>query len=242
MIKAWFDNFLEWMYPPKCLLCRELLPLEKSARDLCNRCSENLPWIQGEVCQQCGTPLNTDEQTRCGRCKQSPFVFDKAVCVFIYKDVRQTIKHFKFQGCKYDAIGLGKIMGKYLKTFYPHLLEKVEYLIPVPMHEKKQRKREFNQSTLLAKEIEKQIGIPCMEDCLLRTKNTAPQSSLNPAQRRSNIQGAFHLKDGKRLQGKNVLLVDDIFTTGATVNECTATLYQAGTEKVTVFCLAIAVD
>ncbi|NLK37242.1 MAG: ComF family protein [Epulopiscium sp.] len=110
------------------------------------------------------------------------------------------------------------------------------------MHHKKQQKRGFNQSILLAKEIEKHTGIPCVEDCLVRTRNTVPQSKLTPTQRRVNIQNAFLLKDKEKLQEKNIVLVDDIFTTGATVNECTTILYQGGAKKVTVFCLSIAVE
>jgi competence protein ComFC len=242
MKKIWFTRGLEWLYPPKCLLCGELLPLEKAERELCTRCKEEMPWITQLICVQCGRPLLSGEEMRCERCRQSAFVFDRAISVFIYEEIHQSIKRFKFRECKHDAVGLGKIMANYLKTFYADLLEETDYLIAVPMHHKKQQKRGFNQSILLAKEIEKHTGIPCVEDCLVRTRNTVPQSKLTPTQRRVNIQNAFLLKDKEKLQEKNIVLVDDIFTTGATVNECTTILYQGGAKKVTVFCLSIAVE
>lgn len=238
---SWFEKALEWIYPPKCVLCGGLLPLEKQSREVCLDCRGEMPWLRGKVCQKCGTPLEGNE-TVCTRCKEHLFVFQRAICVFPYGELRKGIKHFKFQEFRHDGVAFGKLMSEYLLLFYPHIVEQVDFMVPVPMYEKKKRRRGFNQSELLAEEISKHTEIPCKNHFLVRTRETTPQSELNPQERWANLQGAFGFTEPEQLLGKTVLLIDDIFTTGATANECAKMLYQGGAKVVIIFCLTIALD
>jgi ComF family protein len=125
-------------------------------------------------------------------------------------------------------------LGNCLKWEKPDL----DYLIPVPLHPKRLRERGFNQALLLGKALEDIPPAKIKPGLLKRVRHTPPQVHLNPDERRQNVQGAFALKDPSGVRGKNILLVDDVFTTGATVNECARVLKKAGAGRVTVYTLA----
>ena len=223
------DMLLQWFYPPRCVLCGKLIKIgEKNG--ICIDCENTISWKEGTVCQKCGCNLYTNE-TYCERCQKANFVFERGIAVFSYSDVREAIAHFKFRYWKRDAAPLGKIMADYLLTYYPELAEQTELLIPVPMHQKKQKIRGFNQSELLTKVIAERIGKE-YTNTLKRIRATVPQSQLNAEQRKQNLQGAFAVENTEKVKGKTILLIDDIFTTGTTINECAKMLYDSGAKKV----------
>ena len=167
------DMLLQWFYPPRCVLCGKLIKIgEKNG--ICIDCENTISWKEGAVCQKCGCNLYTNE-TYCERCQKANFVFERGIAVFSYSDVREAIAHFKFRYWKRDAAPLGKIMADYLLTYYPELAEQTELLIPVPMHQKKQKIRGFNQSELLTKVIAERIGKE-YTNTLKRIRATVPQS------------------------------------------------------------------
>ncbi len=231
------DVILQWFYPPRCVLCGKLIKIGQQDI-LCNNCQNTVQWKEGAVCQKCGRSIYTNEKY-CERCQKANFVFEKGIAVFSYSDVRDAIAHFKFHYWKRDAVPLAKLMGDYLLTHYTELVEQTELLIPVPMYEKKQKIRGFNQSELLAKAISKRIEKPYSANNLKRIRNTQPQSLLNAEQRKQNIKGAFSVENVEEIKGKTVLLIDDIFTTGTTVNECSKVLYESGAKSVLFFSLAV---
>ena len=231
-----WDMVLQWFYPPRCILCGKLMKIGEQDI-ICQDCQNTVHWKEGAVCQKCGCSIYVN-QKYCDRCQQENFVFEKGIAVFSYSDVRDTIAHFKFRYWKRDAVPLGKIMGDYLLTYYPELAEQSEILIPVPMYRKKQKMRGFNQSELLAKVIAERIEKPCVNH-LVRIKETIPQSQLNPEERKQNLQGAFAVENVEEIKGKTILLIDDIFTTGTTINECAKVLYQNGANKVLFYGLSI---
>lgn len=231
------DMVLQWFYPPRCILCGKVMKIGQQDI-LCHQCQNTVQWKEGAVCQKCGKSIYTDEKC-CERCQKANFVFEKGIAVFSYSDVKDAIAHFKFHYWKRDAVPLAKLMGDYLLTHYPELAEQTELLIPVPMYKKKQKIRGFNQSELLAKEISERIGKPCSVNNLRRIRNTQPQSLLNAEQRKQNIKGAFAVENTEEIKGKTVLLIDDIFTTGTTVNECSKVLYESGADRVLFFSLAV---
>lgn len=230
------DMLLQWFYPPRCILCGKLIKIGEQSR-MCAACENTISWKEGTVCQKCGCNLYTNA-TYCERCQKANFVFEKGVAVFSYSDVRDSIAHFKFHYWKRDAIPLGKIMGDYLLTYYPELAKQTELLIPVPMHQKKQKLRGFNQSELLTKVIAQRIKKP-YTNTLKRIKETIPQSQLNPEERKQNLQGAFAVENAEEIKGKTILLIDDIFTTGTTINECAKVLYKDGANKVLFYGLSV---
>lgn len=231
------DMALQWFYPPRCVLCGKLLKIGQE-NGICNECQSMTLWKEGAVCQKCGCNIYDNEEY-CERCKKADFVFEKGIAVFSYNEAKRAIAHFKFHYWKRDALPLGKIMGDYLLTYYPEWKEEAELFVPVPMYNKKQQKRGFNQSELLAEVIAKRIGKSC-STTLKRIRSTTPQSLLDTEQRRKNIIGAFAVENPEEIQDKVIILIDDVFTTGVTVNECAKVLYQNGAKKVMFFGLSVA--
>lgn len=235
--KIILHEFSDWLYPPKCVICTEVLPLH-TKQQLCEKCKENIPWISLPVCQKCGRPLEETYYV-CERCQQESFAFEKGIAVFTYDKVRTSIARFKFKGVKGDGIALGNIMAQYLLIYYATLIQEIDFIFPIPMFFKKKKARGFNQAEILAQQLEEKIKIPCVIDNLVRIKNTIPQSKLDVSQRKVNIKDAFEVKDKKEIEGKIILLVDDIFTTGNTVNECAKELLKWGAYKVFFYALAV---
>ncbi len=232
------ETLLDWLYPPRCILCSSLLPLQETERFLCEHCRRNRTWLEKPVCQKCGRKLE-DGETLCHRCKKENFVFEKGFAVFSYGQVKPVIAHFKFKEFKKDGIPLSGIMADYLETFYPEVIKETELLMPVPMHEKKKKRRGFNQAELLGEGVAKRTGLSCSNHNLRRIRETIPQSSLSQAQRKENLKGAFALAFPEEIIGKTVLLIDDIFTTGTTINECAKVLYKGGAKRVMFFGLSV---
>lgn len=239
MWKTRASVFLDWMYPPVCLICGDLLPLDKENRNVCTHCNQDLPFILGSVCSNCGRPLELGGI--CPRCDGKKFPFRRGIAVFPYENLRFAIKHFKFKGCKEDSVPLGKWMADYLIKYYPDIKEQATMLVPVPVHKKRERNRGFNQAALLAEEISRNMGTPCVCKQLLRCKETIPQSKLDYTQRRLNCKDAFLAADNSIFKEQVILLVDDIFTTGATLDACATELYKAGAAEVIPFCLSIVI-
>jgi len=141
----------------------------------------------------------------------------------------------KYRNRRYLARPLGHLMsiigGKWIH------LHKIDAIVPIPLHKKRIKERGYNQSILLARAIGDYTGLPVEMDCLIRIRWTMPQVELNEKEREKNVKGAFDVKDPERLLGKKVLIVDDVITTGATINEATKTLNASGIEGVFVFTL-----
>ena len=190
-------------------------------------------------CALCGEVLAVKDCAE-GLCKAClrPFAFESACAAFPYERVRTAIHLFKYRGGKGFGEGLGRLAAEYLRRAHTELLSEVDVMIPVPLHSKKERRRGFNQTILLCRAVSAETALPLCERGLLRRKDTTPQSRLSPAERKENLRGVFVVN--ANVAGKRVLLVDDIFTSGATCGECARALYRAGAESVRVFCLAAA--
>ena len=137
---------------------------------------------------------------------------------------REVVHHLKYKGLKALAVPLGGLLADYLQS-YPL---PTQVLVPVPLHPRRLRQRGYNQSTLLGRELSKFITLPLMEGCLIRLRNTASQArAADVKERRKNVEGAFECLD-ERLRGKQVLLIDDVCTTGATLDACAGALKAGG--------------
>lgn len=232
-----WNLILQWFYPPRCIFCGKVMKVGQTEL-ICEQCQNTIHWKEGAVCQKCGRNIYLNEKY-CDRCQKTNFIFEKGIAVFSYTDVRDAIAHFKFRYWKRDAIPFANLMGDYLLTYYPEIKEQSDLLIPVPMYQKKQKVRGFNQSELLAKLLAQRFEKQCSVNNLKRIRHTAPQSLLNAQQRQENIKGAFALENSQEIEGKTILLIDDIFTTGTTINECSKVLYQNGAKKVLFFGLSV---
>ncbi|MBU1486548.1 ComF family protein [bacterium] len=239
MIKAAFDNFLNFFFPARCKIC--LHPLRSyQEKYVCARCLSEIETISC-YCQKCGLPLSPSfaeiKDPLCEPCqrKKRQFHLSRSAAPF-FGNVRECIHLFKYSKKMALAKPLGDLMLKALFSFWPDL--EIDLILPVPLHPDKEDSRGFNQAYLLARQISKSIKVPAVKSNLQRIVNTASQTSLSPKERLKNVKGAFKIKRPEALAGKKILLIDDVFTTGATVEECSRILKAAGVREVNVFTLA----
>jgi len=240
--------FLDLIYPRLCAGCGESFPFgrQDAGKWLCDPCLAGLPRIVPPFCEVCAEPYDgaITGSFRCGNCSGLKLHFNYAVCAYRADDVvREVIHRFKYQ----KEVHLRGLLGTLLRdTLSDERLAEMDpanwTLVPVPLHPVRRREREYNQAWELCCELSRMSGIPTLE-AMSRVRATTPQASLTRNQRLENLQGAFTMKPSvirrKLLSGRNILLVDDVLTTGSTASECARILRrQAGVQKVVVLTVA----
>ena len=225
-IKDAGNLMLDLLYPRRCPVCGEPSPV---GLDVCPECEEKLPYVKEPLCRKCGKPVD-EMQVFCTDCMEHPHEFAEGRGVFIYDDVmRESITYFKYIGRKEYGQGLGKRMAEYAEPYIRNW--QPERIVPVPVHESRKRARGYNQAEVLARAVAAYYGIPCALDAIIRTGKTAAMKNLSAGERRKNLLRAF--SPGPGIEAfPSVLLVDDIYTTGATLDACAAVLRDAGTREV----------
>ena len=243
-----FDWLVDWLYPPRCRACGARIH-GRDAEYFCAGCWPHIELISHPLCHLCGRPFpdaGGDDHT-CGAClARSPqFVSARAWACYPREEIeehplRQVVQKFKYG----RRISLGKPLGRLMAWGCQEFLSAcpVDLIIPVPLHAKRLRWRGFNQSVLLARQISRVYKIPMDPFVLRRDHETAPQTQLAEDERRRNVRGAFLVHPERSVDGKNILLVDDVYTSGATVNECSRILKRSGAKQVFVVTLARAVS
>ena len=230
-----FSKLLDWLYPPTCIACRTLIALnDPPPRDmlLCRKCQTLFEPISSPICKNCGIPTEYDVE-RCVSCFGKTFHFASNRAVFVYDDLMRDLLHdLKFRQKKQIAESLGKLWAVHT-DIPPDVI-----LVPLPLHPKKQRERGFNQAEVLTRRLSQRLGIP-IENTLVRLLDTPPQSGLHPRMRIENVAGAFGIAPGVSVQGKSYIIIDDIYTTGASLNECAKVLKDAGAAEVNCMTLSI---
>ena len=217
-----------------CLLCD--LPTD-TAHPLCSDCERELPWL-GPHCTVCALPLPAAGLV-CGHCLRRAPAFAHVEAPWRYAfPVDALITRFKHQSAWPIGRLLGGLLGEHLRHAYLEGLPKPELLLPVPLARARLRRRGFNQAALLANWLAKTLGLDLREDLLLRPQDTAAQQGLDAAARRRNLRSAFALADPAMVAGRQVALVDDVLTTGATAEALATLLISAGAARVDVYCLA----
>jgi len=203
------DNILDLIYSPVCGFCNQI-------------CKENL-------CKKCEIKIKDYEINSIRKVKDK--YFDEVLYLFKYEDIiRNILIKYKFQNKSYLYKTFSKIILKNKKIC--GFLKNYDIIIPVPISKKRKYKRGYNQSYLIAREIAKYADLNCENKCLIKQKETTEQSKLNKNQRKTNVQGAYKITDKQKLFNKNVLILDDIYTTGSTVNECAKMLKEAGIKRI----------
>ncbi|MDO4326561.1 MAG: ComF family protein [bacterium] len=225
---VWFEGILDMIYPRCCPVCGEIV-LPKGEK-ICPRCLKKLRFVHSPTCKCCGKEILSPVQEYCFDCSRRPKAFEYGMPLLNYeKYARRSVTAIKYKNKReyldlYAELLCAKF-GRRMQAISP------DALVPVPIHKKKRRKRGFNQAEVLARRMGRILEIPVWTDCLVRTKNTQPQKDLSAAERFQNLKEAFAVE--KDLNGVDaVVLIDDIYTTGATAQACTLALKGAGVKRV----------
>ena len=219
------------IFPVYCLICKRQLPHQTNTY-LCDACKKNLILISGKACNKCGKPFINGI---CRICREEQFYFSKARASGIYDgSIKECIRFFKYNKKTYLLNTLFEML------LFPNNLDFLNYdlIIPVPLHWIKEYSRGFNQAELIGRKISDKFNIPLSKTSLKRIRATPSQTGLSLKERTNNVKGAFSVRNSQELTRKRILLVDDVMTTGATVNECSRVLLQAGAREVFVYTLA----
>ncbi len=227
-------SIMDFLLPPLCMSCD--CPVGEH-QTLCADCWKDVHFITTPYCACCGASfdLPVEEGTLCGGCLDKTPAYDLARAAFLYDDTSKglilRLKHA-------DQLHPVPALAKWLVRAGDEFWAETDLIIPVPLHRWRLLKRRYNQAALLARSITKRMDVPVEYDLLQRIKPTQSQGHKNRKERYENLRGAFAVKAGADIKGKNILLVDDVLTTGATVETCAKVLKKAGAEKVFVVTLA----
>ena len=226
------QTIIDYIFPPTCLLCNSFVDKQGT---LCNICWVDVTFCPTSVCHICGLPFEyeVEEKTLCGNCvKLTPF-FSHARYVCLYDDkTKKLIFDLKYKDKTFLVPSLSKMIHNIGKEY----IEACDYIIPVPLHKKRLYNRKYNQSAMIAKQIAKLSNKPMFPSLLTRKKNTISQTGLSQEKRIANVYNAFSVSKQYKMLVKNahIVLIDDVLTTGATVNACSKTLIKSGAQKIDV--------
>jgi ComF family protein len=237
-LKGWLDTGLSFIYPEVCQIClkQAATPAEGF---VCVSCRQRVRFIQPPFCERCGLPYDGAITTafECGNCQEMNFHFRAARAAVTANEFMLDIIHrYKYQGALWFEPFLA---GLLIQVAAPVLArEKCDMIVPVPLHPAKEREREFNQAARLARRLSRAANIPVNKSLLRRVQPTETQTQLNRRERAENVRRAFALRPNQKLQGEKVVLLDDVFTTGATTSACAKLLLSAGASDVSVWTVA----
>ena len=238
LLRRLAGEILCFIYPPTCAGCGEpISPAEPL--QFCPNCRGAIDLVRGPSCPTCGVPLSPEAPGPydCGACLGGLHRFDRARAAGTYRGLlREVIHRFKYDG----HISLARPLAQLLLPAAGELctLHEIEAIFPVPLHPRRLRERGFNQAALLARRVGASLKIPVEYTVLKRLRWTEPQIGLSPRQRAENVRGAFGMTNGEAVRDRTVLLVDDVFTTGETVDQCVRELKRGGAREVVVLTVA----
>lgn len=222
------DFIIDCLFPRRCPVCHDIV--DEMGELICEKCKGKLIYVKEPYCMKCGKPLSTSEKEYCIQCEGNERNFIEGRSVFIYDDVmRKSIYSFKYNGRQEYAKFYAK---EIVRQLLPKIKEwKAEAIIPIPLHKSKLIKRGYNQADLIAKELSNLTNIPVYSNYLLRTRKTENQKNLTASERGKNLKNAFKIGQNN-VKFKTTILIDDIYTTGATIMSATEVLSEYGVEKV----------
>ncbi len=221
-----------------CVLCQASVSRSIS---LCESCEEDLP-ILASACKQCGLPLGktNEHDTVCGECLKTPPSIDYTLCLYHYQSpLDYLITHLKYKQQLSHAEVLGYLLLTRLKQEKKNALP--DCIIPVPLHKSRLVKRGFNQSLEIARPIAKALKLPIDTKLVRRVRETSAQTELNAVKRRKNVKNCFEIVIQKAINYDHVVIIDDVVTTGSTINELAKQLKQSGIKKVGVWAVSRAI-
>jgi ComF family protein len=228
-LSGFLNGLVDFLYPRTCVVCKKKLTLTSVDGIICLDCwgkiKKNLP----PFCRRCGRTLQKKSPNKniCAGCIKNLVYFDRAFSPCLYEGpVKDLVHQFKYQGKDYLGHVLSRLMADFIREFAVPM-DILDIVVPVPLFKTRLREREFNQAQILAENIAGIFNKKLIVDFLIRVKNTQTQTELTPRQRLSNVKESFQVREGSGFEGKNILLVDDVLTTGATCSEAACALKKA---------------
>lgn len=239
MLQVLLQGLKDLIYPNNCLICKNKIASAQEGpvcADCWDKFEKNLP----PFCACCGRHLNPQaiEKNNCLNCRGEKFYFDRAFSPYVYTGtVKKLIHEFKYNGKDYLGKSLGLMMNNFIKN-YSLPIEYLDCIVPVPLHTSRQREREFNQAQILSRQIAKEFNKEALSGALIRNKPTKTQTEMSLQERKQNVKNSFLVTRPELIKDKNLLLIDDVLTTGATCNQAAKVLKEAGAKIVLLLTLA----
>lgn len=241
---GWYRQALRFVMPVDCIGCNRTLGTDPIPF-FCRACWEQIVPLNGPSCSRCDQPFVSSAATswtadhQCQDCLERPPAYQRAWTLFPYlPPLQDAICSFKYRG----KVGMAKPLASLMIQAMPSSISRTDLIVPIPLHPTRMRAREFNQSLLLADQISRHLRIPVLPMALIRLLATDPQTTLTRHERLRNLRQAFAVRTPTVITGRRVLLIDDVFTTGTTLNECAKTLLKAGAASVCALTLARTID
>ncbi|MDE6903886.1 MAG: ComF family protein [Lachnospiraceae bacterium] len=228
---------MDLLYPPRCPICDEVAA---EGFSICLKCRKKIRAVEEPVCKKCGKPLGNVRQEFCSDCSKRSHAFAQGKSLWIYeKYVRDSIYRFKYQNRR----DYGKVYAKEMAETYGEWIcqNHIQAIVPIPLYPGKKKRRGFNQAEEAAVELGRILGIPVKRNLLIRTRDTRPQKELNVSERKNNLKKSFKSTENV-VQLEYILIVDDIYTTGSTIDAASLVLREAGAGKIYFCCIGIGAD
>lgn len=230
---AW-NTALGILFPKTCPICDKALG---HGEDICGECVRKIHFIGEPRCKKCGKQLSDVRTEYCPDCSRNSHVYKTGIAAFLYDDlISKSIYRFKYHNRRSYAEYYGKAISKQYGTIIKRW--NADVIIPVPIHEKKRIRRGYNQAELISRSLGRELHMETDSSYLVRMANTKPQKEMNKAERKKNLENAFKLT-GNVVKYNKIILVDDIYTTGSTIDECARTLMAGGAREIYFVSLSI---
>lgn len=229
-------NYRDILFPRRCPVCDEVMEL--GTVGVCEACRSYLPYVREPVCMKCGKELDDPEEEYCSDCSEGNRSYSRGYPLFNYiEPIASSIQRFKYNSREEYA----EFYGTEIAKRYGDVLKEngVEALVPVPIHKRRLIKRGYNQAELVAKAVSRRTDIPVRTDMIIRTENTKPQKNLDDLAREENLMKAFSPEIVKGDIPSCICIVDDIYTTGATIEACTKVFMALGVKRLYYISVAI---
>ncbi|MDD3368973.1 MAG: ComF family protein [Lachnospiraceae bacterium] len=234
IVRQLIEFILELVYPGRCPVCDE--PVKQFGTLICPGCRGKMQYIKAPRCFRCGKSLKQEDKEYCHDCSRLSHGFDQGRALFTYRSVADSIFRFKYMNrreySRYFGTEIADKLGDVIKKWEP------DALVPVPLHPSRKRKRGYNQAELLADVIGSKMSIPVQKGWIVRTRRTTPQKELSALERQNNLKRAFKIRlhDVKL---NTIIIIDDIYTTGSTVDAMSAVMRENGVQRIYFITLAM---
>ncbi|MDE6912393.1 MAG: ComF family protein [Lachnospiraceae bacterium] len=227
-------KIVDLLFPLRCPVCDGIVPAGEGK--VCRVCRRKIRYVSEPRCQKCGRQLNDDTKPFCTACAQTQHIFDRGIALYDYQSMKKSVYRFKYKKrCEYAAF--------YAEEIYRHFKTEIlnmgaDAIIPIPLHKSRLKSRGYNQAELIAAHLSRLTGIPLEKNLVKRVRKTVPQKQLDARARQNNLKKAFNIKPNVVKLNKTIL-IDDIFTTGSTIDAVAKELKRRGVETVYFITLCI---